>query len=65
MELDINDYVDAAIDDEGPKRRQMTDAAAIIAQFIVVREGLAGRISAEDINATAATLTAAIWANSK
>ena len=65
VRLDISEYVDAAIDDEGSERSRMNSAATIIAQFLTVKEGLAGRVSPESIDATAATLTAAIWANSR
>lgn len=65
MKLDISEYVDAAIDDEGSERTLKNNAAAIIAQFLVVKDGLAGRIDLENVNATAATLTAAIWASRK
>jgi hypothetical protein len=64
MTLNINDYVEAAIDDEGSQRSQITNAAAIIAQFLVVKKGLSGRVAHETLDTTAATLTAAIWTNS-
>lgn len=65
MKLDISEYVDAAVDDEGSERGRMNNAATIIAQFLTVKEGLSGRVADHAIDLTAATLTAAIWANHK
>lgn len=65
MREDIHEYINAAIDDEGTSRRQTSDAAAIIAQFLVVKKGLEGRVSPHNIYETAAILTSAIWTKTK
>ena len=57
----IQEYVESAIDSE-LSRVQIQSAGNIIAHFLIVREGLADRVSKDELNATAATLTAGIWA---
>ena len=63
--VSVNEYVDAAIDNESFERTHIKNAAAIIAQFLQVRKGLTGRIPSDDLSATAAVLTAAIWKRSE
>jgi hypothetical protein len=62
--VDVNEYVESAMDTEALQRAQIKSAGTIIAQFLLVREGLTGRIPDNELNATAATLTAGIWASS-
>lgn len=60
--VSVREYVDAAIDSETLQRAQVQSAGNIISQFLLVRRGLQGRIPDTELDATAATLTAGIWA---
>ena len=62
--VNVHEYVDAAISTGPLDRDRVKSAGNLIAQFLIVRQGLEGRIPSEDLSATAATLTAAIWARS-
>jgi hypothetical protein len=56
----IREYVESAIDDESLERAHIKSAGNVIAHFLLVREGLTGHVPNEELNAVAATLTAAI-----
>ena len=60
----ITEYVEAAIDSPN-NREQIKSAGNIIAHFLIVKKGLEGRVPADELNATAATLTAGIWSSAK
>jgi hypothetical protein len=59
--VSVHEYIDAAVSSETLERSQVKSAGNIIAQFLLVRKGLEGRIPSEDLSVTAATLTAGIW----
>lgn len=61
--ISVREYVEAAIDSETLQRAQVQSAGNIVSQFLLVRRGLQGRIPDAELTATAATLTAGIWAN--
>ena len=61
--VSVREYVDAAIDSETLQRAQVQSAGAVVSQFLLVRRGLQGRIPDAELSATAATLTAGIWAS--
>ena len=61
--VSVHEYIDAAIGNDTLERAQVKSAGSIIAQFLVIRKGLEGRIPTEELSATAATLTAGIWAS--
>lgn len=60
--VSVQEYVDGAIESVSLRRAQVKAAGNIIAQFLLVREGLQGRIPEDELSATAATLAAGIWA---
>jgi len=62
--VSVNEYIDAAIAPGPQDRDRIKNEGNLIAQFLVVRQGLEGRIPSADLSTTAATLTAAIWARS-
>jgi|GEM_PF-3809379 len=59
----VKEYVEGTIESESLRRPQTQSAGTIIAQFLLVREGLQGRVPEAELNSVAATLTAGIWAN--
>ncbi len=59
----IDEYIEGAQASDALRRAQVKSAGTIIAQFLLVRDGLAGRVAEENVDAIAATLTAGIWAN--
>lgn len=62
MATSVAEYIEGAIKSESLQRGQVKSAGTIISQFLLVREGLIGRVPEHELNATAATLTAGIWA---
>lgn len=60
--VNVHEYIDAAIGNDTLERAQIQSAGTIIAQFLQVKKGLEGRVKSEALDVTAATLTAAIWA---
>ncbi len=58
--VSVQEYVSGAIESESLRRAQVKSAGNIIAQFLLIREGLQGRIPDDELSATAATLTAGI-----
>jgi hypothetical protein len=59
----VNDCVEGAQDDKEVMRKNTQIAGAAIAQFLVMRDGLRGRVPDAELDATAATLTAAVYSN--
>jgi hypothetical protein len=64
-EATVQDSIEAATNHLTLRRPQILSAGAIIAQFLIVRDGLSSYVPADELNATAATLTAGIWANNE
>jgi hypothetical protein len=57
----VKKYVDEAIVSESLQRAQLKRVGAMISNFLLVRDGLEGRVPHAELNAIAATLTAGIW----
>lgn len=61
----VAEYLEGALEAEPLRRAQVKSAGTIIAQFLLVREGLTGRVPDDKVDSVAATLTAGIWANNQ
>lgn len=61
----VSEYVEGAQTLEALRRSQIKSAGTIVAQFLLVREGLRGRVDDANVDAIAATLTAGIWSNNQ
>lgn len=64
--ITVGKYIDEAQESETIRRAQAEEAGLIVAQFLLIREGLDRRSVRSDpatLDTAAATLTAAVWRN--
>jgi hypothetical protein len=59
--MNVNELIEVAKDSPDLQRTQANNAATIVAQFILVKQGLSGRVGPHEIDNVAAILTAAVW----